>query len=126
MAGGVWRTCQVRPPLAVGDGRGVVFISHIGQVSPSGFVPVVVGNVRDAPLIEIYQQAPLLRALRDPEQLTGRCGRCPYRSTCGGSRARACAVSGDPLGEDPSCRFDPPIPELQPPRSDPAAKPWIA
>lgn len=96
-----------RPPLAVGDGRGVVFVSHTGEVSPSGFLPVVVGNVREAPLPTIYRHAPLLQALRDPDRLGGRCGCCPYRSVCGGSRARAHAAYGDPLAEDPGCPYLP-------------------
>lgn len=96
-----------RSPLAVGDGRGVVFVSHVGDVSPSGFLPLVVGNVRRAPLSAIYREAPLLRALRDPYRLGGRCGRCPYRAVCGGSRARAHAVYGDPLAEDPACSYEP-------------------
>lgn len=98
---------QRRPPLAVGDGRGVVFVSHTGDVSPSGFLPLVVGNVRREPLSAIYREAPLLRALRDPDRLGGRCGRCPYRSVCGGSRARAFAAYGDPLAEDPACAYQP-------------------
>ena len=96
-----------RSPLAVGDGRGVVFVSHVGDVSPSGFLPLVVGNVREEPLTAIYAQAPLLAALRDPDRLSGRCGRCELRAVCGGSRAQAWARSGDPLGEDPSCSYDP-------------------
>lgn len=96
-----------RPPLAVGDGRGVVFVSHTGDVSPSGFLPLAVGTVRQAPLPAIYREAPLLRALRDPDRLGGRCGRCPYRSVCGGSRARAYATFGDPLAEDPACAYEP-------------------
>ncbi len=97
----------LRSPLAVGDGRGVVFVSHTGDVSPSGFLPLVAGNVRDEDLVEIYRSSPLLRDLRDPDRLRGRCGRCEYRSLCGGSRARAYATSGDPLGEDPACPYIP-------------------
>ena len=76
-----------RPPLVVGDGQGVVFISSRGDVQPSGFLPLVAGNVRDRPLAEIYADSELFRSLRDPEQLRGRCGRCEYRDSCGGSRA---------------------------------------
>jgi len=95
-----------RSPLMVGDGRGVVFVSHLGEVYPSGFLPLVVGNVRQAPLSNIYAEAPLLKALRGSE-FGGRCGRCEYRRICGGSRAQAFATSGDPLGEDPSCVYQP-------------------
>lgn len=97
-----------RPPLAVGDGRGVVFVSHTGEVFPSGFLPVSTGNVRLQPLSRIYAGAWLLQRLRDPMGLGGRCGRCSYRFICGGSRARAFAATGDPLAEDPACPYDPP------------------
>lgn len=96
-----------RRPLAVGDGRGVVFVSHTGEVSPSGFLPVVAGNVRDARLIDIYRHTTLFRDLRDPDRLSGRCRRCEYRAVCGGSRARAYAAHGDPLAEDPACPYVP-------------------
>ena len=96
-----------RPPLAVGDGRGVVFVSHIGEVSPSGFLPLVAGSVREQPLTEIYRTAPLLRSLRDRSQLLGRCGRCEFRDVCGGSRAQAYAATGNPLAEDPTCPYEP-------------------
>lgn len=96
-----------RAPLAVGDGRGVVFVSRTGVVQPSGFLPLAAGSVRETPLTTIYRESPLLRSLRDPSSLRGRCGACGYAETCGGSRALAFAHSGDPLGADPSCRYDP-------------------
>lgn len=102
-----------RSPLAVGDGRGVVFVSHRGDVCPSGFLPLVAGNVRDAPLSAVYARSPLLQSLRDPGALSGRCGRCELREACGGSRAQAYGRSGDPLGEDPTCAYEP---AAQPPR----------
>ncbi len=92
-----------RAPLSVGDGRGVVFVSHRGDVQPSGFLPVVAGNVRESPLTRIYRLSPLLQRLRDPGQLAGRCGSCAFARVCGGSRAQAFGRSGDPLGEDASC-----------------------
>lgn len=96
-----------RAPLAVGDGRGVVFVSRTGLVQPSGFLPLVAGSVRAAPLSSIYRHSPLLRSLRDPAALGGRCRSCPYAAVCGGSRSMAYARSGDPLAEDPSCPYDP-------------------
>jgi radical SAM protein with 4Fe4S-binding SPASM domain len=99
-----------RPPLAVGDGRGVVFVSSRGDVQPSGFLPLAAGNVRQRPLPEIYADSELFRALRDPDRLGGRCGCCEYREPCGGSRARAYAAGGDPLGEDPGCPYEPAAP----------------
>jgi len=94
-----------RPPIDVNSGRGFAFIDHRGEVYPSGFLPVTVGSVRTAPFADIYRDAPLLRALRDPDALGGKCGRCEFRDVCGGSRSRAYAATGDPLAEDPSCPY---------------------
>jgi len=96
-----------RPPLDINAGRGFVFIDHVGAVYPSGFLPIPVGSVKDTPLPDIYRDAPLLRSLRDPSLLHGRCGRCEFRAVCGGSRSRAYAVTGDPLGEEPDCVYQP-------------------
>ena len=95
------------PRRGVTDGRGLVFISHTGEVYPSGFLPLRVGNVRRRSLVDIYRDAPLLRQLRNPDALRGKCGRCEFRRLCGGSRARAYAVTGDPLAADPSCVYEP-------------------
>jgi AdoMet-dependent heme synthase len=95
------------PPLPVNDGRGFMFVSHDGRVSPSGFLPLVAGSVRMVSAVDLYRDAPLFRALRDPALLRGRCGRCRWRDVCGGSRARAFALTGDPLGEEPTCPHRP-------------------
>jgi radical SAM protein len=94
-------------PLPINDGKGFVFVSHTGQVYPSGFLPLAVGNVRHDPLATIYRRSLMLRALRDEDLLGGKCGRCPFRGVCGGSRARAFATSGDPFAEDPACAYVP-------------------
>lgn len=96
-----------RPVRGVNDGRGFMFISHVGEVMPSGFLPLSAGNVREADPVEIYREAPLFKALRDPDALRGKCGRCEFREVCGGSRARAWATSGDVLGDDPACAYEP-------------------
>ncbi len=96
-----------RPAVGINDGKGFCFVSHLGEVWPSGFLPLSAGNVRRTPIGEIYRNSPLFRALRDPTRLKGRCGRCPYREICGGSRARAYAFTGDPLAEDPTCVYEP-------------------
>ena len=88
--------------LATGDGRGIIFVGHDGEVHASGFLPVTLGNVRVTPLGEIYQTNPLLTAIR-AGSLEGGCGRCDYFRLCGGSRARAYVRSGNVLGEDPLC-----------------------
>ena len=93
--------------LPVNDGKGFVFISHRGDIQPSGFLPVTVGNVRRDELIDVYRHSPVFKALRDPNQLKGKCSRCEFRSLCGGSRARAHAVTGDWLAEEPLCSYQP-------------------
>jgi AdoMet-dependent heme synthase len=96
-----------RPPLDINAGRGFVFIDHIGNVHPSGFLPVPGGSLRERSLPEIYRDAPLFRELRDVSLLRGRCGVCEYRNVCGGSRSRAYAVTGDHLAEEPYCTYQP-------------------
>lgn len=95
--------------FGVRDGNGVVFVARDGDVFPAGFLPYPrLGNVRTTPLDELYRSAPALVELRDMDQLHGKCGRCRYRWLCGGSRARAWASSGDLLGDDPACAYEPP------------------
>ncbi len=94
-------------PKGVNDGKGFVFVSHTGEVYPSGFLPLAAGNVLWEPLAQIYQDAALFRSLRDSSQLKGKCGRCEFKDICGGSRARAYAVSHDPLAEEPCCAYLP-------------------
>ena len=101
------RQRQLRAPRAVNDGNGFAFVSHIGDVYPSGFLPIACGNVRERSLTEIYRTHPTFVSLRDPERLKGKCGVCEFRSVCGGSRARAYAVTGDPLESDPTCAYVP-------------------
>lgn len=100
------RTDAVTPRVVAGDG--FVFVSHRGEIYPSGFLPMAVGNVREASLVERYRSADLFRRLRDPEALRGKCGACPFNRVCGGSRSRAYATTGDPLESDPLCPYVPP------------------
>lgn len=96
-----------RARKGVGDGDGFVFISHVGDVYPSGFLPVVCGNVRQQRLPDIYRNAPVMRELRDKSLLKGKCGVCEFKELCGGSRARAYATTGDYLESDPYCAYVP-------------------
>lgn len=91
----------------VRDGNGVMFISHTGEIHPSGFLPLSAGNVRTSDPVAVYREAPIFHLLRRVDLLDGRCGRCGFHNLCGGSRARAFAASGDPLGEDPLCAWEP-------------------
>jgi AdoMet-dependent heme synthase len=95
------------PAASANDGKGFCFVSHTGEVHPSGFLPLSVGNVRTHSIAALYRESPLFQALRDPDRLGGKCRRCEFRSACGGSRARAYALRGDPLAADPSCTYTP-------------------
>jgi radical SAM protein with 4Fe4S-binding SPASM domain len=90
------------------DGKGILFISHTGEIYPSGFLPIACGRAPLDSVVRVYQDAALFRALRDVDRLGGKCGRCEFRHVCGGSRARAYAVSGDPLSAEPDCAYEPP------------------
>lgn len=92
-----------RAPRGLNDGKGFVFVSHTGEVYPSGFLPLTAGNIRNEPLAAIYRESPLFRNLRDTSKLEGKCGTCEYKNVCGGSRARAYALTGNPFGEEPCC-----------------------
>jgi radical SAM protein with 4Fe4S-binding SPASM domain len=96
-----------RTPLHVNAGDGFVFISLLGEVFPSGYLPVSAGNVRKTPLSEVYQLSPLFQSLRNKERLKGRCGKCEFNPVCGGSRSRAYAMTGDALAEEPYCSYQP-------------------
>jgi radical SAM protein with 4Fe4S-binding SPASM domain len=84
-----------------------MFISHVGNVYPSGFLPIHAGNIRETPLADIYRNAPIFKALRNTSRLEGKCGACEFKEICGGSRARAYAVTGDPLAQEPCCIYQP-------------------
>lgn len=96
-----------RHALPTRDGKGVMFISHTGEIQPSGFLPVTAGNVRTDDVCRVYRGHPLFVKLRDDNALQGKCGRCEYRTICGGSRARAYCVYGDAFAEDPLCGYQP-------------------
>jgi radical SAM protein len=96
-----------RAPRGLNDAKGFVFISHFGEVFPSGFLPLSAGNVRRTPLAEVYRHSPLFVSLRDTSRLQGKCGICEFRNVCGGSRARAFALTGDPFAEEPCCVYEP-------------------
>ncbi len=96
-----------RAPRGLNDGKGFVFISHTGEVFPSGFLPESGGNLRRQTLATIYRESPVFRELRDTSKLEGKCGACEFKEICGGSRARAYALTGNPLAEEPCCNYIP-------------------
>lgn len=93
--------------FGIRDGNGVMFVSHTGEVQPSGFLPLTAGHVRASSPLQIYRESPLFQSLRQPDDFEGRCGRCEFRHVCGGSRARAYAATGSVLGSDPLCPYEP-------------------
>lgn len=97
-----------RQGFGVRDGHGVIFVSHLGNVYPAGFLPEpLLGNVKDTSLVELYRSHPGLLALRDESRLCGKCASCEYRRICGGSRSRAFGVTGDVFAEEPTCSYIP-------------------
>jgi AdoMet-dependent heme synthase len=96
-----------RAPKGVNDGNGFVFISHTGDVMPSGLLPLVGGNVREKSLAEIYRNSPVFKDLRSPDKYKGKCGVCEFRYVCGGSRSRTYAVTGDYMESEPFCVYIP-------------------
>lgn len=96
-----------RPPVKVSAARGFVFISHVGDVYPSGFLPTPAGNITEQPLADVYRTSELFQSLRDPSAPTGRCGVCEFNQVCGGSRPRAYGATHDLLADDPLCAYEP-------------------
>lgn len=96
-----------RPRRGVNDGNGFLFISHKGEIMPSGFLPISAGNIRVDDVVDVYRNHPLFQDLRDPARLKGKCGICEYRDVCGGQRGRAYGVTGDYLESDPACAYEP-------------------
>ena len=94
-------------PRGVNSGNGFLFVSHRGEIFPSGFLPIPAGTVRDTSLAVAYRRFGIFRALRSPELLKGRCGRCEFREICGGSRSRAFGLTGDAFETDPWCSYEP-------------------
>jgi len=97
----------LRAPLGVNDGKGIVFISHQGDVQPSGFLNLVGGNFRRESLASVYRNSPLFLRLRDSSLIEGKCGMCEFKNICGGSRSRAYAITGNPMHSDPFCAYQP-------------------
>jgi radical SAM protein len=108
------RRSLLRSPRSVNDGNGFVFVDHLGDICPSGFLPVCRGNVKTDDLVAVYRDDEIFQRLRNPGALMGKCGRCEFREVCGGSRARAYAATGSLVASDPLCAYDP-GPSTQPP-----------
>lgn len=95
-----------RAPLGITDGRGIMFVGHNGEIFPAGFLPVLCGKFPNDSVVDVYQNHPVFKALQDPNNYKGVCGQCQYRFSCGGSRSRAYALTGDYLAAEPDCDFE--------------------
>jgi AdoMet-dependent heme synthase len=94
-------------------GTGVCFISHEGEVFPCGYLPVIAGDLRKQSFTEIWDHAEVFNALRDTNNLKGKCGCCEFRNVCMGCRARAFAATGNYLDEEPFCVYEPRMSNLK-------------
>jgi len=90
-------------------GVSFAFISHVGKVQTCGFLELEAGDLRASGyrFSEIWRTSELFGSLRDFANYHGKCGICEYRRFCGGCRARAYAMSGDYLDEEPFCIYTP-------------------
>jgi len=83
-----------------------LFIEPDGEVKPCSFAPLILGNVNEKTLGEVWQDAlslPLLNRIKDPESRTGHCRSCPYLAECKGCRSRSFVLTGDWFAADPCC-----------------------
>ena len=88
-------------------GQSICFIDAFGDLKPCSYFPRAVGNVKRTPFSQLWFDSPLLNELRDFSGYRGKCGVCEYLRVCGGCRARADAVYGDYLAEEPFCSYEP-------------------
>jgi heme b synthase len=88
-------------------GQGFAFVSYRGEVQPCGYLELIAGNIRETAFPEIWKNSELFRQLRRVDDYHGKCRACQYRRVCGGCRARAYALTGDVLGDDPICPYEP-------------------
>lgn len=95
-----------------------------GDITPCPYLPIRLGNIRENEFEHIWRTNPILKKLRNPEELKGKCGSCDYKAVCGGCRARAYGLTidqvdscgglheyeelkGDYLAADPWCLYNP-------------------
>ena len=121
MGAPLMRQSSVYKGFQIRDGHGIVFVSNLGDIYPSGFLPLRCGNVRKDSLVDVYRNSGTFRGLHSPNEFHGKCGKCEYRHICGGSRARAYAYTGDALESDPFCPYQPALGAQQV-----ESPPWVA
>jgi heme b synthase len=99
--------------FSTGGGKGCIaaqsicLIDCFGNVKPCSYFPRIAGNVKETPFREIWEKSSLFNELRDFKSYKGKCGECEFLNVCGGCRARADAVHGDYMAEEPFCNYVP-------------------
>jgi heme b synthase len=88
-------------------GQLIALIDCKGNVQPCSYFPKYAGNIKEKPFNEIWENSSLFKELRDFTRYEGKCGSCEYLNVCGGCRARAYAMYGDFLAEEPYCGYIP-------------------
>ena len=88
-------------------GQLISLIDVDGNVLPCSYFPLAAGNIREKSFREIWEHSELFHDLRNFKAYKGRCGSCEYVNVCGGCRARAYAVTGDYMAEEPYCTYVP-------------------
>jgi radical SAM protein with 4Fe4S-binding SPASM domain len=88
-------------------GQGFAFVSYRGEVQPCGYLELIAGNIREQAFPEIWAESRVFKDLRAVDDYHGKCHACQYRKVCGGCRARAYAITGDALADDPICPYMP-------------------
>ncbi len=74
-----------------------------GDITPCGFIPLVVGNILADDFDAIWYDSPILKGMRNKEA-TGKCAGCGAFEKClGGCTARSFATTGDFNQPDPHC-----------------------
>jgi len=93
-------------PYQCAAGDTLITIQPNGDLYPCRRMPIVTGNVRETPLVELYQRSGLFQALRNRGRISEGCGSCFFSGLCrGGLRCLSYAVTGDPFTADPGCRL---------------------
>jgi radical SAM protein with 4Fe4S-binding SPASM domain len=78
-----------------------------GDLTPCGFIPLVLGNILRDDLQTLWRGSQVLEAMRHKTP-QGKCTACGHYAAClGGCTARAFAVSGDLNAPDPHCWENP-------------------
>ncbi|MCX5876849.1 MAG: radical SAM protein [Deltaproteobacteria bacterium] len=88
-------------------GQLISLIDVDGNVLPCSYFPMAAGNIREKSFKDIWEKSELFQDLRNFKAYKGRCGSCEYVNVCGGCRARAYAVTGDYMAEEPYCTYIP-------------------